>query len=533
VYIAADNPTVFPHKVVVMRSLSLSRILPLIFTCLSFIAQSILAATCVPSSVFMPGDNDTWHGWGGDLANTRANTHANNPIDSTTLPRLTLKWAYGFADVRSVVGNPALHGNRIFIGDENGKVYALDRDSGCEDWIFQADSGVRTMPLVQEIDGRWLVFFGDRSTNVYAVDAMTGRQVWKTKVDEHRAAILTGAPQYVHLVIEPVADRIIVPVSSSEEGLGAVPTYPCCSFQGSVLSLNAVNGERVWKTSMIQEPVQETSAGKFGPSGAAIWSAPTIDLALQQLVVTTGDAYSAPADINTDAVVAMDLVSGEIRWSHQGTADDIWTVACMTPNAFPVCGPDHDYGAPAILVPVAGGTRLVAGQKSGIVRAFNRSSGALLWQTALVENTTEFGGKIIWGGAADANNSYWGMGNNDIAAVRHADGTVVWQRAIPPVAGMESHPGLEGPVTVSHDVLFSGGWDGMLRALATTTGETLWQFNTAQNFDTINAVPAQGGSMGAVGQVMEDGLLLVTSGYIGVKNGATGNVLLVFELADE
>ena len=120
------------------------------------------------------------------------------------------------------------------------------------------------------------------------------------------------------------------------------------------------------------------------------------------------------------------------------------------------------------------------------------------------------------------------MGTNEIAAVRLDDGEVIWSRTIAPANGMESHPGLEGPVTISHDVLFSGSWDGMLRALSTTDGETLWAFNTARDFETVNGVKANGGSMGAVGQVVEDGMLLVTSGYIGVKNGATGNVLLVF-----
>jgi len=498
----------------------------LAFSCFS----PVLAATCDTSNTFTPATTDIWQGWGGNHANTRFNNAPENPLDSSILGDLSLKWAYGFADVRSVIGNPALQGNRIFIGDENGKVYALDRDTGCEDWIFTAGNGVRTMPLIERVGERWLVFFGDRSANVYALDATTGRQVWKTKVEDHQAAILTGAPQFVRLADDPVSERLIVPVSSSEEGLGAVPVYECCSFQGSVLTLDASNGMIVWQTYAIQAPVRETGEGRFGPSGAAIWSAPTIDRELGQLYVTTGDAYSAPADSATDALLALDLVSGDILWSHQGTADDIWTVMCMTPNASDDCGPDQDYGSPAMIVSTGTDNMLVAGQKSGIVRGFDRRSGEVLWETPLVENTTEFGGKIVWGGAADSNNSYWGMGNNVIAAVRHRDGAVQWSRNIPPITGMETHPGLEGPLTLSHDVLFSGSWDGVLRALSPATGETLWQYNTVRQFDTVNDVPAEGGSMGAVGPVVEDGLVLVTTGYIGVKNGDTGNTLLVFEV---
>ena len=490
------------------------------------------AALCESANSFDPGpaDANTWSGWGGSHTNNRFNNASNNPINSENLPRLTLKWAYGFNDVRSVIGNPTLQGNRIFIGDENGKVYSLDRESACEDWLFSADNGVRSTPLLEQINDRWLLFFGDRSANVYAVDAITGQQVWKVKVEQHQAAIITGAPQYIQLENESAPHRIIIPVSSSEEGLGAVPVYPCCSFQGSVVSLDASNGEIIWKSSAIQDAVRETTAGKFGPSGAAIWSAPTIDLELNQLYVTTGDAYSAPADTATDAVIAMDLLNGNILWTQQGTPNDIWTVICMTPNAFPECGPDQDFGSPGILVSDNGNTFLIAGQKSGIVRAYARSNGNILWQTALVENTTEFGGKIVWGGASDMQNSYWGMGNNEINAVQLSDGSVQWSRSIPPVDGMEMHPGLEGPVTISHDVLFTGSWDGMLRALSTNTGELLWDYNTARSFDTINNTPANGGSIGAVGQVVEDGLLLVTSGYIGVKNGVQGNVLLVFEI---
>lgn len=493
------------------------------------LSHHTLAVPCAAGNRFQPGATDTWTGWGADPGNTRFTDDPGNPIDSAALSGLRLKWAYGFADVNSVVGNPALRGNRIFIGDEKGRFYALDRDSGCEDWIFQADNGVRTMPLVFAAGDRWLVVFGDRNANVYAVDAVTGRQVWKTEVDDHRAAILTGAPQFAHLDGAAPADRIYVPVSSSEEGLSAVPTYACCTFQGSVVSLDAATGAPIWQTHAIQAPVRETAPGKFGPSGAAIWSAPTVDTATNRLYVTTGDAYSAPADSATDALIAMDLETGDILWSHQGTADDIWTVMCMGPNATDDCGPDQDFGSPGMLVSAAGDTFLVAGQKSGIVRAYDREDGTVRWQTALVENTDAFGGKIVWGGASDGTNSYWGMGNNDIAAVRLADGRIQWQRTLPPVSGMESHPGLEGPVTVSHDLLFSGSWDGMLRALSTATGETLWEFNTARQFETVNDVPANGGSLGAVGQVVEDGLVLVTSGYVGVKNGAKGNVLLVFE----
>jgi polyvinyl alcohol dehydrogenase (cytochrome) len=77
-------------------------------------------------------------------------------------------------------------------------------------------------------------------------------------------------------------------------------------------------------------------------------------------------------------------------------------------------------------------------------------------------------------------------------------------------------------------VVFSGGWDGVVRALSATDGKVIWEYNTVQDIKTVNGVAAKGGSMGAPGPVVAGGMLFVPSGYVGVKNGLAGNVLLVF-----
>ena len=483
------------------------------------------AAACTEPPV-LDGDGPQWSGWGNGYSNTR---EADGSLASADLATLELQWAYGFPGAGSVVGNPVVRNDVLYIGVDSGEVHAIDANRGCTHWVFSSPSGgVRTAPALAEVDGRWLLWFGARSAEVFAVDALTGQEVWRTRVDAHPAAILTGSPQ----LVPPEGSapiRLIVPVSSSEEGMAAVPTYACCSFRGSVVALDARTGMPIWKQYMIATPAADTGANSFGPSGAGIWSAPTIDLAANQLYVTTGDAYSAPADAATDAVVAMDLDDGAITWIRQGTANDIWTVACMRPNAPTSCGPDHDYGAPGMLVSAAGAATLVAGQKSGIVRAFDPASGNLQWETALVENTTEFGGKIIWGGASDENKVYFGLGVGGIHALNIADGTKAWFTPLQPAAGRERNVGHDGPLTVSADIVLSSGWDGVLRALSTADGAVLWDFDTARDYpDTVNGVPAKGGSMGAAGPVVVGKRLFVPSGYVGVKNGLGGNVLLMF-----
>ena len=145
-----------------------------------------------------------------------------------------------------------------------------------------------------------------------------------------------------------------------------------------------------------------------------------------------------------------------------------------------------------------------------------------------MDNIEEFGGKIVWGGASDGTRVYFGLGTGGIHAIDIADGRIAWSTPLEPSADMARHPGQDGPVTVSEDLVISGGWDGVLRILSTTDGKPLWNYNTVTDFTTVNDEPGRGGSMGAAGPVVADGRLFVPSGYVGVKNGMKGNVLLMF-----
>jgi polyvinyl alcohol dehydrogenase (cytochrome) len=77
-------------------------------------------------------------------------------------------------------------------------------------------------------------------------------------------------------------------------------------------------------------------------------------------------------------------------------------------------------------------------------------------------------------------------------------------------------------------VVFSAGWDGVVRALSADTGQVLWEYDTIRDVETVNRVPARGGSMGAPGPTIAGGMVFVGSGYLGVRSGTPGNVLLAF-----
>ncbi len=237
-------------------------------------------------------------------------------------------------------------------------MYSLSAATGCIHWFFNAGQGVRSAVTVVRADmpggARDVAFFGDAAANVYALDAATGKQLWKTDVDDFPVGRISGSPTYHN-------GRMYVGVASGEEASGAVPTYECCKFRGSVVALDAATGKQIWKSYTLAElpkPTKKNAVGTqlYGPSGAPVWATPAVDAKLNRLYVTTGNNYSDPTSTMSDAFLAMDLDTGKILWSRQMTEKDAYTAACRLPdktNCADSNGPDFDFGASPILVTLA------------------------------------------------------------------------------------------------------------------------------------------------------------------------------------
>jgi len=500
---------------------------------------------CAPGSVMPdPASLPMWNGWGNDAANTRFQNEKAAGLTAGQVPKLTLKWAFGFAGSNSASGQPTVAGGRVFVGNTNGMVHSLDAKTGCTHWTFKADGGVRTSITIARVSvggaPRMIAMFGDIRANAYAVDAQTGDVLWKTKVDTHAAARVTGAPAYAN-------GRLFVPVSSIEEVSGGRPNYPCCTFRGSVVALDAATGKQIWKSYMIpDEPkiVSKTSTGTaiWKSAGAAIWTSPTLDVAKNTIYVATGNAYTAPAAPTSDAVVALDMTTGAIQWSQQATPNDAFVIGCKpgVENCPDDVGPDYDFGNAPILKTLPGGRRvLVLGQKSGVVYGMAPDEkGKIIWQFRAGKGGAL--GGLEWGSAADAQNMYVPLSDvleppaqaGGLFAIRLTNGERVWHTPAPALT-CTGGPGCTGaqsaPVSVMPGVVFSGSIDGHFRAYSTADGKIIWDFNTMQPFETVNGVKAQGGSIDAAGPVIAGGLVLTNSGY-GQWRGKPGNVLLAFGL---
>jgi polyvinyl alcohol dehydrogenase (cytochrome) len=476
-----------------------------------------------------------WNGWSPALANTRFQSAEAAGLTIDQVRRLKLKWAFGFDGDVTAFAQPTVLDGQVFVGSAGGMIHALRAETGCLQWVFQASGPVRSAILAVPLGKQHALLFGDQTGWFYALEAETGRLLWKNKIEEHDTARLTGAPV-------ARGGTVYVPVASWEETRSGNPDYPCCTFRGSLVALRIRDGKLVWKTYTIPEPAEtgKNAAGnpKWGPSGASIWSAPTLDPKRNLIYVTTGDNFSSPATLTSDAVLALDPATGRIVWSRQMTAGDIF------PSER---GPDFDFGGSALLVKTAEGRELLlAGQKSGIVYALDpERKGEIVWQVRVGKGSAS--GGVKWGMASDGQNVYASVSDvvtkpaanpgeprqldpekgGGLTALRITDGSKAWYAAPEPCTTPGCSPAQSAALTAIPGVVFSGSMDGHIRGFSSEDGKILWDYDTVREFPTVNGVKAKGGAMDGPGAVVVKGMVFVNSGYSRF-GGLPGNVLLAF-----
>lgn len=522
---------------------------------------------CTSHPPIRPGASD-WASLGVDERSSRFQPHPG--LSVADLPRLKVRWSFALQGG----GQPTVVGDWLFTSDRGGKLYALDARTGCVHWTADGVRS-RTTPMIvrsKRSPSGWATFVGVDGRILKAFDAQTGQILWASlPLEAHPTSWMTGTPVVV-------GDHIFVPMSSIEEVAAAKPTYPCCTFRGSLTALDITDGKRLWQTYAVDEPlmpIRKNAAGAQmqGPAGGAIWSAPTIDLKRGLIYAATGDSYTEAPTRGADALIAIDMRTGQVRWKHQVTAADNYTVGCAFDRQAANCpnpsGPDYDFGASPILMDVPGGGQvLVAGQKSGMVYGFNPATGAQLWMTRVGAGSAL--GGVEWGLTSDGRRVFAAnadtvilldeaaraMGKGflpigsppakpGLTALDPATGRIVWQTPAPVapchyhVALRELAPGTciraqSAAPSAMPGVVFSGTLDGWLRAYEAATGKVLWAFSTtATTYDTVNGIKDQpGGGIDGMGPTIANGMVYTMSGFNGAAKigGNPINVLLAFSV---
>jgi polyvinyl alcohol dehydrogenase (cytochrome) len=503
-----------------------------------------------------------WTGWGANLSNTRFQPASDAKLTAADVPRLKLKWAFPLPG--STQGNPlVVSGSRVYFGSA-GRAYSIDRDTGCIYWTHPLDGegDVRTAIALRDLPGpdgrpRKVAIFGDWSMGgyLYAVDALTGARIWKVQIPTPYSHMSSSLPMLDGMLYVPLS-------SGGESHIRAMdPKWECCRGRGAVYAVDSATGEIRWRTYTVPEPQPTTKSEhgtqRWGPSGASVWLVPVIDPKLGRLYAPTGQNASLPATKTADAILAMDLKTGEIKWSRQtNTEPDIWNGGCLRDDGakancnFVVAG-GFDTSTPLLVARPDGRRMLIVADKTGFVRALDPDhDGTEVWKTKL-SRLSPNGGPAHFAMASDGDNVYvpvsarmrivesgFGFQHLDedpdageMVALHVADGTIAWRMPPPKETckgkGDQCFRGLSAPPTAIDGVVFEGGLDGHFRAYASATGQVLWDFDTTGKFDTPDG-PATGGSIdGPGGPVVAGGVVLVSSGY-SFMGQMPGNALLAF-----
>jgi polyvinyl alcohol dehydrogenase (cytochrome) len=508
-----------------------------------------LKTSAIPKDAYIPFSHSTAHvpsrydysGWGGNSHATGFRSREQAGISSATLPSLKLKWVFAFPDATIVRSKPAVVGDWLIVGSQFGDLYAINRKTGKPAWHFTGNAAIRGAIVVKQNKNATTAFFADYSTTVFAIDVLTGKQLWSQRAAIDPQSATTGS-------VAVYDGKVFVPISSIEVASAVNGEYNCCFSSGGVVALDEKTGKEIWRYRVISEPARETGKKKngkpfYGPSGAPVWCSPTIDTKRGLLYIGTGENYTYPTTNSSDAVQALDLKTGRLVWTFQATRDDAYNAACpYFINCPPKSGPDLDFGmAPILITGKDGRDVLLAGQKSGVVYALSPDGGKMIWQQRIGKGGML--GGIHWGMATDGNYVYAANADNSLAldnrdssrkaspglyALDLYSGKVIWSKATPPCAGKKNClPFNSAAPAVIPGIVFAGSLDGHIRGYSTKDGKILWDFDTARDFETINGIKANGGSLDGPAPVIADGMLYVNSGY-DMFGQMAGNVLLAF-----
>ncbi len=289
-------------------------------------------ATCVQLLVAQTTitAND-WPLYGKDLANTRYLDA--DQINPTNVGTLKVAWVFhtGVLDpLQDLEVSPVEVNGSVYITDAHDNVFAVDATTGQQKWTYQPTTIPNEMPPLEQVsvccgrNNRGVVFvpgttsatdevvYGRLDDVVVALDANTGTVVWKTTVaDFHNRVAINTAPQFAK-------GLVILGLAGGE-----------FEIQGQVIALDAATGHIAWRFLTTE---QDTWAGNsWLTGGAPVWQNPSVDLNLGLVYFGTGNAAPDINGVNragdnlfSSSVVALDLMTGQLRWSFQETHHDLW-----------------------------------------------------------------------------------------------------------------------------------------------------------------------------------------------------------------
>jgi glucose dehydrogenase len=268
-----------------------------------------------------------------------------------------------------------------------------------------------------------------------------------------------------------------------------------------LLALNAASGAVLWRFNTVVAPDPGVRSLGLGAGGA--WETPlvsgdgSVTYGVGNPYQTAAEAIAHPARIlYTDSDVNLDAATGKLRWYYQGV-----------PNDFK----DYDMQASPISARSGGVPVVIGSGKMGYVYEMNATTGKLIWKApvgghnghdddslqALEHRSTlkapftilpgpiggvladlAVAGNTVYVETLNAPVTYTtltlrasgagaGSATGDVEALNLATGKVEWDSKVPQFA--------LGAVTVSHDLVLTTLYDGVLIALNQKTGAIVYR----------------------------------------------------------
>jgi polyvinyl alcohol dehydrogenase (cytochrome) len=327
------------------------------------------------------GNGDDWPMYGHDPLGTRFNT-GEKTLAPDNVAGLKILWRFPTPSI--VTGTPAVVGDTVFDGDTGGTFYSLDASTGRLRWTTSvAGAAFTASPIV--LRGR--VVIGDVNNGfIIGLDKDNGQLLWKIQPNSFgRPAIWGSGTQ--------VGKYVAIGVASNDEG----PPPPFLS-RGSLVLLDPQDGRIVWQTYTISDADYAK-----GSTGASIWTTPAFDADSNTIYAGTGNNFTQPPSGTSDAVIAFDAGTGQIKWVNQRTKADVWT------PVFPT-GPDFDFGdSPQIYVLPDGRKVVGEGQKSGVYHVLDAATGKAIHAKQFLPGSTAGG---LYPDSAVAGGVVFASGNN-------------------------------------------------------------------------------------------------------------------------
>jgi quinohemoprotein ethanol dehydrogenase len=301
----------------------------------ALVAQRSRADEFAPAQL-VPPPRDAWRTNGGNLYNQRYS--ASRVLDPSNVGGLKGVWrthlrGSGLAPQYSGEAQPLVHDGRIFVITGADDVFALGVDSGEILWEHAAELD----PNIASICCGWTsrgvglgagkVFVGQLDGKLLALDEATGKQIWSVQAERWEQGFsLTNAPLYYE-------GLVITGFSGAEIGV-----------RGRMKAFDAKTGKLVWTFYTVPGPGErghetwpkDSEAWKHG--GATVWQTPAVDPELGLLYFSTGNpgpdfngAVRAGDNLYSDSIVALEVKTGKYRWHFQQVHHDLWDYDAPNP----------------------------------------------------------------------------------------------------------------------------------------------------------------------------------------------------------